>query len=154
MSHLFDDADPADPADPAQPAEPVEPVEPVDPAERLCPGCAAPLYRLEVVSARNGEARIARIAGDLDYSVTPALRRRLLDGLAGIEIFVLDLTGVSLLSAAAMEMLVDLHDLCDGHRVRLGIVAATRAVLRPLALTGLDQRLPLHPSQEAALKQT
>ena len=36
--------------------------------------------------------------------------------------------------------------------MRLGIVAATRAVLRPLGLTGLDRRLPLHPSAEAALE--
>lgn len=132
MSHLFDDAEPTDPP---------------------CPGFEAPLYRLEVRPARGGRARIARIAGDLDYSVTPALRRRLLDRLAGAEVFVVDLTAVSLLSAAAMEMLVDLHELCAGHQVRLGIVAATRAVLRPLGLTGLDQRLPLYPNEQAALDQ-
>lgn len=130
MSHLFDDAEPADPPR---------------------PGSGAPLYRLDVRAVRGGRARIARIAGDLDYSITPVLRRRLLDELVGAQVFVLDLTAVSLLSAAAMEMLVDLHELCAGHGVRLGIVAATRAVLHPLGLTGLDQRLPLHPSEEDAL---
>ncbi|HET6878458.1 MAG TPA: STAS domain-containing protein [Jatrophihabitans sp.] len=132
MPHLSDDAEPTDPPD---------------------ADCAAPLYRLDVVPVRGSSARVARIAGDLDYSVTPALRRRLLDELAGVEVFVVDLTAVSLLSAAAMEMLIDLHTLCAGHHVQLRIVAATRAVLRPLGLTGLDRRLPLYPSRDAALDQ-
>lgn len=94
---------------------------------------------------------VARVRGDLDYLVAPVLRRWLLERLAAlVPVVVVDLTGVTLLSAAAIQTLITVHDLAPEHGVDVRFVASTRAVLRPLQLTGVDAALPLHPTLDEA----
>ncbi|SHF48795.1 anti-anti-sigma factor [Jatrophihabitans endophyticus] len=94
--------------------------------------------------------RVARVGGELDYVVTPRLRGDLLDRVDGAATLVLDLSEVTLLSAAAMEMLLAVDVLGTARGCEVRIVAGTRAVRRPLTLTGLDERLRLFDSLDAA----
>ena len=107
---------------------------------------------VELRTARDG-VLIATIAGDLDYVVTPRLRRRLAGSVdAAVSVLVLDLDGVTLLSAAAMETLLELDHLASSFGCEVRVVASTRAVLRPLTLLRLDRRLRLRASVAEAVR--
>lgn len=109
-----------------------------------------PPYRLDTEPVADGVV-VARVAGDLDYLGTPMLRRRLLDQVeAQLSVLVLDLAEVTLLSAAAMEMLLAVDVLATAHGCEVRVVANTRAVRRPLTLTGLVERLRVFESVAAA----
>lgn len=107
---------------------------------------------VELRTVRDG-VLIATIAGDLDYVVTPRLRRRLAGSVdAAVSVLVLDLDGVTLLSAAAMETLLELDHLASSFGCEVRVVASTRAVLRPLTLLRLDRRLRLRASVAEAVR--
>ena len=94
----------------------------------------------------------ADVTGDLDGLVSDGVRRRLVDA-AGphVEALVVNLNSVTLLSAAAIAMLVDVVRMAGERGSQVRFVAACRAVLRPLAITGDDVHLPLYTSHAAAL---
>ncbi len=95
---------------------------------------------------------IADVAGDLDFSVTPAVRRRLVEATGPrIDVLLVQLDEVTLLSAAAIGMLVDVVRLAGDRGTDVRFISTSRAVLRPLAITGDDMILPLFPSRAAAL---
>lgn len=96
---------------------------------------------------------VARVQGDLDYVVAPTLRRHLLERLgAAVPVLVVDLTLVTLLSAAAIQVLLTVQEMAIERGVELRLVASGRAVLRPLQLTGVDAHLPLHASLDEATR--
>ena len=95
---------------------------------------------------------VADVAGELDFAVTPAVRRRLIEASGPhTAVLIVTLDGVELLSAAAISMLVEVARLAYQRGTEVRFVATSRIVLRPLAITGDDARLALFPSQVAAL---
>jgi anti-anti-sigma factor len=95
---------------------------------------------------------LAQVSGDLDYLVTPGVRRQLFEQLGRCDCLVVDLTGVTLLSGAALDMLVDVDTLAAPSGTEIRIVAATRPVCRPLRITGLDRSLRVHSSVSSAIR--
>jgi len=76
--------------------------------------------------------------GEIDSTSAPVLRRRLetvLETEAG-EI-VVDLVQVTFLDSAGLCVLASAHRRAVSQGVRLQVVAASRAVIRPLQITGL-----------------
>jgi anti-sigma B factor antagonist len=96
---------------------------------------------------------VAHLAGDIDFTVAPPLRRSVLEHVdERVVLLVADLLEVSLLSAAGIDALLDLHEISAAHEVAMRVVARTRAVLRPLHLTGAHRRLSLYASVDDALQ--
>ena len=106
-------------------------------------------------SAGVGTGAVVTVVGELDDVnapwVQPAIEQDLA-GLDGVELLVLDLTGLRFLGSAGLRVLLDVADLTAerglGFRVAVG---TNRCVLRMLDTTGLDQVLPLCGSVEDAL---
>ena len=95
------------------------------------------------------EPTVVMVVGEIDLVSAPDLREhvlRLPDG-----DLVLDISRVSLLAAAGLRALLELQ----GGRVRAGaqfVVAAPSApARRALSVTGVDKKLPVAASVEAAL---
>lgn len=96
---------------------------------------------------------VTRVRGDIDYLVAPVLRRHLLEHIASARsVLVVDLSGVTLLSAAAIQALATVCSVAPEQGVEVRLVAASRVVLRPLQLTGMDEHLPLYPTIDAATR--
>jgi anti-sigma B factor antagonist len=76
--------------------------------------------------------------GEIDSTSAPVLKTRL-DALldAGVERLIIDLTGVTFLDSAGLCVLAATYRRVsgDGHRIR--VLASSRAVIRPLQITGL-----------------
>ena len=66
------------------------------------------------------------------------------------ELLIIDLTGVQFLGSAGIDVLVRAHHLA-GSRTAVRVVAAERATLLPLRITGLDTTMAIFPTVEQAL---
>lgn len=91
-------------------------------------------------------AFVVAVHGEVDRSTSPLLCDRLLQHLRPARPrLVVDLTDVSFLGAAGLTVLVTVREAAETAGVRMSLVAGTRVVLRPLAITGLDELFDVCP---------
>jgi anti-sigma B factor antagonist len=106
---------------------------------------------LSATTYRAGEAEVLALAGELDMATAPeanaALERRLAQA---PSVLVVDLTAVTFLGSVGLAALARAHE-AAGDRVSLRVVAANRAVRRPIELTGLIEELAVYESLQHAL---
>lgn len=92
------------------------------------------------------DAIVLAVRGDVDLSTTSFLQTALLAHLRdAAPQMVVDLTGVSLLSAAGLTVLVNVKHAAAAAGSSLCLVARTRVVLLPLTITGLDDEFDIYP---------
>jgi anti-sigma B factor antagonist len=96
-------------------------------------------------------AGLIKVAGEIDITSAPALRAHL-QALPDRDV-VLDMSGVTLLSAAGLTVLLDLQDrlALAGARLMLADIAAPAR--RILTVTGLDDRLVITATVDDAIAQ-
>ena len=102
------------------------------------------------VSGDSATARLT-VSGEVDSSSAPKLRTRLdeiLDG--GATELTIDLTAVSFLDSAGLCVLAGAHRRAVRDGVRLRVLASSRAVIRPMQITGLYDLLDVVPSESGA----
>jgi anti-sigma B factor antagonist len=94
------------------------------------------LVTIDVATA--GSSATVTASGEIDSTSAPVLRERLEGLLAGeLEEFVVDLVGVSFLDSAGLCVLAAAHRQAAAQGVKMRVLAASRAVIRPLQITGL-----------------
>lgn len=82
------------------------------------------------------------VAGEIDCSTAPRLTDCLESVLATSPAeLVVDLSEVSFLDSAGLHALVTAHASAGRHGVPMRVLVATRAVLRPIQVTGLEHVL-------------
>jgi anti-sigma B factor antagonist len=98
------------------------------------------------------ETTIVTARGEIDLAVVGRLRTRLAEetGLAP-RALVLDLSGVTFCSARGITELLVAASEAHVSGVPFAIVAAQRAVVRPISVLRLEQTLPIHRSVADAL---
>jgi anti-anti-sigma factor len=98
-------------------------------------------------------AVVLRIGGEVDLLTVPDLQERVDDAVGGTGgAVVADLTEVVFLSSSGLTLLLGLQsDLAARDRPLRLVVGGSKAVSRPLQITGLDQVLEVHPDLDAAL---
>ena len=99
------------------------------------------------------DATVLRIGGELDLLTVPDLQTRLHDAITATSGAVIaDLTEVRILSSSGLTLLLGLQsDLTARDRPLRLVVGRSKAVSRPLLITGLDRLLELHPDLDTAL---
>ncbi len=91
------------------------------------------------------------VAGDIDLHTAPAVRLALELALGqGPSRLVVDLSLVRFLNSVGLEVLLAAHHRA-APRTDLRVVAATRAVWRPLRITRLHEQLTIHASRAEAI---
>jgi anti-anti-sigma factor len=96
---------------------------------------------------------VLRIGGELDLRTVPGLQARLFEAVAATAgPVVADLTDVRFLSSTGLHLLVSTHaELAAERRPMRVVTGETRAVVRPLRITGLDRFLGLYADLGSAL---
>ena len=88
----------------------------------------------------SGVAPTVRVTaeGEIDSTSAPVLRDRL-DGLLDGDVrdLTIDLTAVTFLDSAGLCVLAAAYRRASEHDVRVHVLASSRAVIRPLQITGL-----------------
>jgi anti-sigma B factor antagonist len=85
-----------------------------------------------------GPSVLLAAAGEIDSTSAPVLRDRieaLLD--AGVEEITIDLAGVTFLDSAGLCVLAAAYRRSSAEHRRIRVLASSRAVIRPLQITGL-----------------
>jgi anti-sigma B factor antagonist len=89
------------------------------------------------VSTSDSVARISAV-GEIDSTSAPVLRDRIEAVLADdVRLFVVDLVGVTFLDSAGLCVLAAAHRQAAAQGIGMQVLAASRAVIRPLQITGL-----------------
>jgi anti-sigma B factor antagonist len=101
---------------------------------------------LTIRTARSADACTISVGGDVDATSAPALGRCLQEAFDRVDAVdvLLDLSGVTFLDSAGLTVLVGAHRAAQrAHRALRLRCGVSRAVLRPLAITGLSTALTI-----------
>lgn len=123
------------------------------PAATAQPGLP-PARQLLTVIARPAPpaAIVLTVRGDVDMVTSTQLKDHLLPHVHdGVPQVIVDLTEVGFFTAAGLTVLVNTRQAAVAAGVKLSLVASTRAVLRPLRVTGLHGMFDISPDITHAL---
>ncbi len=98
------------------------------------------------------DVAVLGVLGEVDSLTTPQLEAgvtELLDTSAGC--LVIDLSGVTFLASGGLAVLIRAAQASEERGRRLRLVVSTRAVRRPLQLTGSDQLFDMFDERAAAI---
>ena len=117
------------------------------------PGDAAAEQVIHLSADNAGEgALVVRVDGDIDTLTSPLLSNYLADQFeSNPQVLVLDLSRVQFLGSAGLAALIVAREEAGRRDVKLRLVSASHAVLRPLAATGLTNEFDVYPDMAAAL---
>jgi anti-sigma B factor antagonist len=97
-------------------------------------------------------AAVLTVQGEIDTLTAPAFTAATTDLVSGQDqTLVIDLTGVRFLASSGLAVLITAAHRAEERGARLRLVVATRAVRRPLEITGTDQLFELHPDVDTAI---
>ncbi|MFB9688672.1 STAS domain-containing protein [Amycolatopsis plumensis] len=100
-----------------------------------------------------GDIAVLEADGDVDHVVRTMLRAAMAAALArGPRALVVDLSRVAFFASAGLSALAWLHGAAGEAGIEVTLVATQRSVLRPLALTRVDDLFDIHPTVDAAVE--
>jgi anti-sigma B factor antagonist len=109
------------------------------------------LIQLTVSAPADGTC-VLQVTGEVDMLTAPVLDSTVATQLASRpRTLVLDLTGVEFMSSTGLASLMVARDSAVEIGCRLLLVCAGKAVLRPMAMTGLVDLFEIHADLRAAL---
>lgn len=92
--------------------------------------------------------------GEVDMLTTPKLRTMLAELIESRpRVVVLDLSDVSFFASSGLSTLVEARDIAAANGVLLHLACPSRAVRRPLQITGLAGRFEIYDDVQSALGQ-
>jgi anti-sigma B factor antagonist len=98
-----------------------------------------------ITRPRPGTA-VLQVRGEIDTLTAPAFTAATTDLVSGPDTtLVIDLSEVRFLASSGLAVLITAANRAEERGARLRLVVATRAVRRPLEITGTDQLFDLHP---------
>lgn len=98
---------------------------------------------------------VLEVRGEFDTLTAPRVEAALAEVLPGGEaVLVIDLTRVTFLASSGLVVLIGAAHRAQELGSRIRLVAATRAVRRPLEITGSDQLFSMHTSLTEATAAT
>jgi anti-sigma B factor antagonist len=109
---------------------------------------------LSVRPEKRGDAFVVHVTGELDLASSPILDELLSETETIDGPLVLELTGVTFMGSSGLELLMKHSERCRAAGRTLLVVANSRAVLRPINLTGLTTAVTLVSTLTDALANT
>lgn len=106
-----------------------------------------PTFPATMEVTTEAERAIVTVSGQIDAAVTEDLQVRLEEQLVTRPgTLVVDLTGVTFCSVTGLRVLLTVHNAAESAGIPCVLVAAQRALLRPVKMLGLDRVLRIRPS--------
>jgi anti-sigma B factor antagonist len=121
------------------------------PSEARPPRPGGGALGVEIAQPRPDRALLT-VRGELDTLTAPELDAALRElGAGSSGRLVVDLSGVTFLASSGLAVLIQAAQRAEDGGRRLHLVVTSRAVLRPLEVTGSDQLFTLHRDLDGAL---
>lgn len=104
-----------------------------------------------MISRPHPDTVVLTVTGEIDTLTAPAFTAAAADLVASRgDVLVVDLAGVRFLASSGLAVLISAAHSLEERGIRLRLVVASRAVHRPLEITGTDQLFDLHPDVASA----
>jgi anti-sigma B factor antagonist len=101
-------------------------------------------------SPRDGGHEVVTVPAEIDAGNADMVRASLLAGLSrAASLMIIDMSATTFCDSAGVQAVIDAYNQAAASHIRIRIVATE--ILRILALTGIDQLIPVYPSLKAAL---
>jgi anti-sigma B factor antagonist len=107
--------------------------------------------QLELSIDTEGQAVLVHARGEVDGETAQMFEETLREQLGSARALIVDLLGIEFFASAGLNTLVTMHKQATANDVPFVVVAAQRAVLRPITVLGLDLTLTLRASVQEAL---
>jgi anti-sigma B factor antagonist len=107
---------------------------------------------LDTELSRPGPGTVAlTVRGEIDTLTAPAFTAATEELLSGPgDVLVMDLSDVRFLASSGLAVLISAAHRAEERGLRLRLVVTSRAVRRPLEITGTAELFELHPDAESA----
>ncbi len=105
---------------------------------------------LAIAHHTSGEWDVHAVRGEVDLATAAQFERDIFEAVSEGCKLCLDLTGVSFMDSTGLRVLIGGLKAVEEADGELRIVAGDGAVAKLLTITGLDDRLDLYPSVDAA----
>ena len=105
-----------------------------------------------VVPAPSGRGVVVEVSGEIDSAEADEIEGVLHEAIAVEPVVLLDLSAVRYFGSAGLALVVEAHRAALARGVAFAVVSGegNRAVTRPLAITGVDTQVAVHPTLAAA----
>lgn len=113
--------------------------------------------RLQTDTVRDGGALILQARGEVDAYTLPNWRRIVEEtavNASAAESVIVDITGLDFVACSALATLANQAEMCRKQGNDLAVVSCSPIVQRVAAVTGLDARLAIYPTADAAVRAT
>jgi anti-sigma B factor antagonist len=117
--------------------------------DRVGGGEAVPDFRFPVTLA--GDVPVVGTPEEIDATNAEGLRAAMLEAAGIHRVTVVDMTKTRFCDSAGIHVLVEAHKRARGQDGEVMLVLTDTAVLRVLAITGVDRRLPNFSTLDEAL---
>ncbi|HEX5113714.1 MAG TPA: STAS domain-containing protein [Pseudonocardiaceae bacterium] len=106
---------------------------------------------LVVTAQQQGNCEVLTVSGEIDLSTEALLRDPIARCLhTRPRVLVVDLSAVTFMGSSGLSALREAQDQGAPHTL-VRVVVASRAVLRPIHVTGVERMLSIYPTLEQAL---
>lgn len=95
---------------------------------------------------------IVEVGGEIDVYTAPQMRDEITDALVTLPRVIVDTREVTFIDSTGINVLFEAYKRATEEGGWLRLVAREGAVLKVLRLCGLDTKIPVHASPEAAQK--
>lgn len=106
---------------------------------------------LSIDTAKQGDATVVGVGGDLDVYTAPRLKETLEQSLPDAGVMVLDLSEVHFVDSTALGVLVGAQQLCEEKKCELRLVVNDPFVLKIFHIAGFEEMFSMFPQLEEAL---
>jgi anti-sigma B factor antagonist len=103
------------------------------------------------VSRPTPRLAVVTVSGEVDISTAPVLRDRARAQLDDSHVIVLDLRTVRFFGSAGMAVLLEMREETIDRDIELRLVATSRIVTRPLAVSGIEHAFQFHSTLKDAV---
>lgn len=106
---------------------------------------------LDVSVSEAGDWKVVAVEGEVDLASAPTLRRHFEEAAEAGNQVVADLTSVKFMDSTGLRVLIAAHQEMEADAGKFAVVPGQGPVARLLSLTGVDQKLSVFDSVEAAI---
>lgn len=106
---------------------------------------------LDLSTRRVGDRAVVAVGGEVDLETAASLGDHALGAIQEVSAhLVLDLTGLTFMDSTGLKVLLTVQSRAELAGGSFAVAGASRPVRKILALTGLDQTIPLYDTVAAA----
>ncbi len=107
--------------------------------------------RVDVTTSDRPGSTLVEVEGEIDLSTAPQLQRELLESVAGNQVLVVDLRGVTFIDSTGVGVLFRTAKQVTAAGGELRLVCGPGPVRRVLKVSGLDRLVPVADEPGGAL---